>query len=167
MDQAAFSERFVTSADVPFIADSFRRSYRVAGHTAGIRDRFDELICRPLVALLTSASDATDALISARVVFPVSEPTEIAGYVVWSPRHSCLVYVLTKSAYQRRRVASHLLGAVPTVQTDDTRDGRPQLRHCFSTAEFTHMARAQGLRTKSSPFLFMRLLAELTEASDV
>ena len=163
MDQAAFAERASTPDDVPFIADSFCRSYAVAGHTAGIRDRFRELIGRPFVALLSAVGDAPDSLLSARVVYPVAEPSEIAGYAVWSPRHSALLYVLTKPAYSQRRVAAHLLSRMPTVQSGDPKDARPHLLHTFSTAAFSKMTKRMELRTRYSPFLFLRMLDELTD----
>lgn len=163
MDQAAFAERASTPDDVPFIADSFCRSYAVAGHTAGIRDRFRELIGRPFVALLSEVGDAPTSLVAARVVFPVSEPTEIAGYSVWSPRHSALLYLLVKPAYSKRRVGAHLVSRLPTVRSDDKLDERPHLIHTFSTAAFAKMAKRMEVRTRYSPFLFLRMLDELTE----
>lgn len=167
MDQDSFAERFVTPDDVPFIADSFCRSYAVAGHTFGIRDRFREFIGKPFVSLLSEASDDPSALISARVVYPRSEPTEIAGYVVWSPRHSALLFVMTKPAYVGRRVATHMLSRMPMVQTGDERDPRPHLVHTFSTAAFSKMTKRMDLRTRYSPFLFLRMLHELTEPTGV
>lgn len=165
MNQASFSDRQLTPEDLPFIGDSFARSYVVSGHTAGIRDRFGEFIGRPFRALLSEAcgGDEKTALIAGRVVFPVSEPTEIAGYHVYSPRHSCLIYLLTKPAYSRRGVAAHLLGTLPLVASDNPVDPRPYLLHVFSTAHFAKMAKHLDMRTRYSPMLFARLLAELTE----
>lgn len=154
----------MVAEDVPFIADSFRRCYSVAGHTFGIRDRFAELIANPFVALLKHGAEG---LIAARVVYPVAESTEIAGYAVLSPRHSCLLFALVKPAYQNRRVATHLLSSMPTVRSSDEHDTRPHLVHCFSTSAFAKMCKRAEVRTRYSPFLFARMLAELTEATDV
>ncbi len=166
MNLASFADRPLTPEDLPFIGDSFARSYIVSGHTAGIRDRFAEFIARPFRALLSEATGRgteREALVSGRVVFPVSEPSEIAGYHVYSPRHSCLVYLLTKPAYSRRGVAAHLLGTLPLVASDNPVDARPYLLHCFSTAPFAKMAKHLEMRTRYSPWVFMRLLNELTE----
>jgi hypothetical protein len=170
LNLASFADRPLTPDDLPFIGDSFARSYLVSGHTAGLRDRFGEFIGRPFRALLSEACGngvGRETLVAGRVVFPVSEPTEIAGYHVYSPRHSCLVYLLTKPAYSRRGVAAHLLGTLPLVASDNPVDARPYLLHCFSTAPFAKMSKHLEMRTRYSPLLFLRLLQELTEDQNV
>ena len=166
MNSASFAERFIEPQDVPFVSDSFSRSYRVVGHVGGILDRFRDLLADPFRALVQACSREADALVAARVVYPIAEPTEIAGYVVCSPRHNALVYLLTKPAYAHRRVGAHLLSLAPTVPGDQ-RDERPQVLHCFSTAAFAKMAKACDVRTRYSPFMFQRLITELTEDRDV
>jgi hypothetical protein len=102
-------------------------------------------------------------LVETRVVFPISEPTEIAGYSVFSPRHSTLVYLLVKPTYGRRRVATYLLSQMPVVASSDERDKRPYLQHCLSTSNFAKLAKRIDLRTRYTPMMFARLCNEITE----
>ena len=156
MDTTAFASRPARPGDLPFIVSSFAGSYVAAGHVGGMHDRFGDTFKRPFATLVRCAEEGPDAVVSARVVFPLAEPTEIAGYAVFSPRHHALVYVLTKSPYQRRRVAAHLLGSVPTLM-GDPRDKRPFFHTVFSTAEFARMCKACDIKTRYSPFLLLRI----------
>lgn len=119
---------------------------------------------RPMAALVQAACDARDDVVSATVVYPVSEPTEIAGYMVFSARHSALVYLLTKPAYARRGVARYLLELMPTLSADrNPRDPRRYFLHTHSTVEFAKMGQHLGLKVRYSPHLLYRLLDEITE----
>ncbi len=133
-----------------------------AGHIGGMRDVFARYFARPFAQLVKSSSEAPDALVTTRVVYPIAEPTEVAGYAVFSPRHTCLVYLLTKSAYARRRVAAHLLSSLPTL-AGDPRDRRRYFHHCTSTVEFAKMCQHLEIKTRYSPQLFNRLLDEISE----
>lgn len=167
MNTDDFAERSMIDDDVPFIADSFCRSYVASGHVAGIRDRFTALLGGPFRAVLRNVSPDTGSnLLSCRVVFPRSEPTEIAGYIVYSPLHGCVIYTLTKPAYYARGVATHLLASMPMTKSTDRRDDRPYLVHCFSTSSGSKACTRLGLRARYSPFLFARILDEMTEAAD-
>lgn len=157
MDLAAFADRDVQPEDVPFICDSFQRSYLAVGHVAGIRDVFKPLVMQPFRDLLAASEPETPAaLVCTRVVFPVAEPTEIAGYAVYSPRHNCLVYLLTKPPYARHGVAAHLLCRL-----------KPKFARCFSTAQFASMSKHLELESLYSPFMLNRMRAELQEGFDV
>ncbi len=162
LDPNAFASRFVLPADLPFIASSFAGSYIQAGHIGGMRDVFTRYFARPFAQLVKASSQEPEALVSTRVVYPVSEPTEVAGYAVSSPRYACLVYLLVKPAYARRRVAAHLLTELPTL-AGDPRDRRRYFLHCFSTVEFAKMCQHLEIKTRYSPMLFQRMLDELTE----
>jgi hypothetical protein len=158
-----FASRPAEPKDHAFIVDSFFRSYLASGHVAGIRDRFSALVGQPFRACLRNVEDKPDALLAARVVYPVEEPTEIAGYAVWSPRHRCLLYILRKPAYAGCGVTASLLRTMPTTVSTEARDQRPYLIHSFSTAAFSRVCGQLGIRTRYSPFLFLRILDELTE----
>ena len=152
---------------MPFIVSSFAGSYVAAGHVGGMHDRFGDTFKRPFATLVRCAEEGPDAVVSARVVFPLAEPTEIAGYLIASPRHSCVIYLLTKGAYQRRRVATHLLGSVPVLASTNPRDKRPYFHHCFSTVEFARMCARLEIKTRYSPMLFQRLLGEISEEQGI
>ncbi len=163
---ASFSERLLEPQDVPFVVDSFARSYRVIGHVAGLLDKFREVFIDPFRALVLASSADPSALIQTRIVFPVSEPSEIAGYSVVSMRHSCLVYTLTKPTYSGRRIAAHLLSHAPMTASGNQTDPRPYITHCLSTANFARMVKHLELRTRYSPLLFCRLAEEATEETN-
>jgi hypothetical protein len=166
---SAFGVRAYQPSDISFIGTTFDWSYRQHGHTHGVRDLFDALIGKPFRQLVEASDDETRdpvRLISTTVLYPHAEPTEIAGYAVTSPRHSALVYILTKNAYARCGVATALLGAAPRKSvTVGPMMTSPVLLHCFSTANFAALTRATQTQCRYSPFLFPRLLWELKEES--
>ena len=162
---AAFASRPMQPGDLPFVFDSFWRSYQQMGHTHGIRDVFPALVSRPFRQLLET-SDAD--LCSTTVVYPKSEPSEIAGYSVQSARHSCLLYVLTKPTYAGLGVARHLLAQLPLVEvTSGPALTQRRLVHVFSTAAFARLTKKMELRCNYSPFLFTRMCWELQEPTNV
>ncbi len=166
MDPAAFASRFVQSDDVPFIASSFAGSYIKAGHIGGMRDVFQRFFARPFGKLVQASATGPSAVVSTLVVYPIAEPTEIAGYAVYSPLHSCLVYLLVKTAYAGRRVAAFLLSQMPRLNSETPRDSRPYFHNCFSTIEFAKMTQHLEVRTRYSPMMFQRLLEEISEGGE-
>lgn len=160
IDSTAFAVRHLKPADVAFVVSSFAGSYSAAGQVGGVRDQFAARFFQPFAQLVESSSAEPGALVSTRVVYPIAEPTEVAGYAVTSPRHHALLYLLTKNAYQRRRVATHLLGELPTL-TGDARDPRRYFHTVFSTADFSKMCKRLEIKTRHSPFLLLRVLEEL------
>ena len=163
MDPAAFASRFVKPDDVPFIASSFAGSYVKAGHIGGMRDVFPRFFARPFAKLVQASTVGPQSVISTLVVYPLAEPTEIAGYCCFSPRHACLVYLLVKPAYAKRRVAAFLLSQMPRMNSDNPRDSRPFFMNCFSTIEFAKMTQHLEVKTRYSPMMFQRLLEEISE----
>lgn len=164
----AFAQRPMQPEDLPFVFDSFWRSYQQTGHTHGIRDVFKALVSAPFRQLLEASSPADDALIATTIVYPKSEPSEIAGYSVHSPRHACLLYLLTKPTYAGLGVARHLLEQLPLVEvTLGPSERDRKLVHCFSTAAFARFTKRIELRTVYSPYLFNRMVWELQEDTRV
>jgi hypothetical protein len=164
---SAFATRDFRPEDMAFIRSTFEL-YRLHGHTLGVRDIFAPLVGDPFERLARESRPGPMALVSTLVVYPTSEPTEIAGYVVFSPRHQCLVYLCTKEPYQRMGVATGLLAMVPrkTVQVGPMITA-PVLLHCFSTSRFGTLMKANRTLTRYSPFLFARLVWELQEDTRV
>ena len=123
MDETAFASRPAQPGDLPFIVSSFVGSYAKAGHIGGMRDVFPRFFARPFVKLVQASSPMATATIATLVVYPLAEPTEIAGYMVWSPVHCCLVYLLVKPALcagaASAALSLALAGMLPRMNSDN------------------------------------------------